>query len=91
MSITTDDLSLEAPASRDSLGDRMKSYERAARSILPARSWTVIRVDGRAFHTWTKGLDRPYDLRMVEAMGETMRAMCEQIPGCLIGYHQSLS
>lgn len=88
MSIITDN-ALEAPASRDSLGDRMKSYEMEARTVLPARAWTIIRVDGRAFHTWTKGLDRPYSLQMVEAMGETMKGMCEQIPGVVCAIAQS--
>lgn len=38
----------------DPLGDRMKNYERQARLFLPARAHTITRIDGRAFHTWTR-------------------------------------
>jgi tRNA(His) guanylyltransferase len=75
--------------SRDALGDRMKAYEMAARTKLPARSWTMIRLDGKAFHTWTRGLERPYSPRLVDAMGEVMRGLCEHIPGSVCALQQS--
>ena len=40
---------------RDSLGDRMKGYENAFRHYLPRRMPVIIRIDGKAFHTYTKG------------------------------------
>ncbi len=46
----------------DSLGDRMKSrYEDRTRYLLPRRTYTIIRCDGKAFHTFTRGCVRPYD------------------------------
>jgi len=76
---------------KDPLGARMKGYEMATRTLLPSHCYTVVRIDGRAFHSWTRGLERPYDLRMVEAMGETTRLLAEHIAGCALGYTQSLS
>lgn len=73
----------------DSLGDRMKGYEREARTVLPPRSWTVIRLDGRAFHTWTKGLARPFDEQLIRQIGACMKVLCEEIAGTVIGYCQS--
>ena len=35
---------------RDSLGDRMKSYENITRTYLPSRVPIIIRIDGKAFH-----------------------------------------
>ena len=46
---------------RDDLGNRIKTnYENRTRISLPRRSYTVIRIDGKAFHTYTKGLNRPF-------------------------------
>lgn len=40
---------------KDSLGDRMKAqYEDRTRVILPRRTYTLVRVDGKAFHTFTR-------------------------------------
>lgn len=47
------------------LGDRMKRYENSYRFYLPNRTYTIIRVDGKAFHTYTKGLNRPYDIDFI--------------------------
>lgn len=44
-----------------SLGDRMKrNYEGAYTLLLPCRMPVVIRIDGKAFHTWTRGIERPF-------------------------------
>ena len=45
----------------DGLGDRMKGYENIFRNHLPRRSYVIIRIDGKAFHTFTKGLKKPFD------------------------------
>ena len=46
----------------DSLGDRMKrSYENRTRFLLPRRTYTLLRVDGKAFHSYTRNCARPYD------------------------------
>lgn len=77
------------PISKDSLGNRMKTYEKAFSQNLPNRLPVIIRIDGRAFHTYTKGLDKPFDTALSVAMWETARKLCEQIPGAKMGYTQS--
>jgi len=75
---------------RDDLGDRMKAnYEGRSRYYLPRRSYTIIRVDGKAFHTFTRGCDRPFDERLMRWMNETALALCAQITGCRFAYVQS--
>lgn len=80
---------MPADYSRDPLGMRMKAYEAEMRVSLPRRSITAIRIDGRAFHTWTKGLERPFSPMMIEAMAEATKALCEEVGGAFIGYTQS--
>jgi len=75
---------------KDALGDRMKSnYEDRARYFLPRRSYTIIRIDGKAFHTYTRGCTKPFDEGLMEDMQATTKALCEQIQGCKFGYTQS--
>jgi len=74
---------------RDALGDRMKRYEEATRFSLPRRTYTIIRIDGRAFHSWTRGLEKPYDTDFMHLMDWTAVALCEQISGAQFAYVQS--
>jgi len=75
---------------KDDLGTRMKeNYEYRTRTELPRRTHTIIRLDGKAFHSLTKGCDRPYDLDLMEFMNETAKFLCEQIQGCTFAYVQS--
>lgn len=67
----------------------MKDYERIARTQLPRRSWTVMRIDGKAFHSWTRGLERPFSQDLADAMDETARDLCSEISGTVMGYVQS--
>jgi len=73
----------------DTLGDRMKMLEmaEAGRMAMPLVP-VMIRLDGKAFHTWTKGLDRPFDIRLSEAMARTTEELVDQC-GAIIGYTQS--
>lgn len=73
----------------DSLGDRMKAYENAYRHYLPRRLPVIIRVDGRAFHTFTRGFRRPFDEALMRAMQHTALKLCEEIAGCKLAYVQS--
>lgn len=73
----------------DSLGDRMKCYENVSRNYLTRRVPVIIRVDGKAFHTFTRGMKKPFDEILIDAMQQTMKSMCEQIQGCVFGYTQS--
>ena len=74
---------------RDSLGDRMKRYEYVSRNYLTRRVPVIIRIDGKAFHTFTKGMRKPFDRVLMSAMQETMRFLCANIQGCAFGYTQS--
>ena len=74
---------------KTSLGDRMKGYENITRNHLISRMPVILRLDGRAFHTFTKGFDKPYDITFAKAMEMTMKYLCENIQGCVFGYTQS--
>lgn len=71
------------------LGDRMKQYEYVTRTYLPCRMPVIIRIDGKAFHTFCRGFAKPYDLLLSDAMVATTKALVEQIEGCVFGYTQS--
>lgn len=74
----------------DSLGDRMKNnYENRAKTYLTRRTPVIIRLDGKAFHTFTRGLKKPYDEIFHNTMNATMKYLCENIQGCKLGYTQS--
>lgn len=63
---------------KDSLGDRMKkSYEYITRTFLTRRIPVIIRLDGKAFHTFTRGFDKPFDGVLMRSMQRTMKYMCE--------------
>lgn len=51
---------------RDSLGDRMKGYEDAYRVYLTGRLPLILRIDGKAFHSFTRGFIRPFDPDFME-------------------------
>ena len=75
---------------KDSLGDRMKgNYEDRYRISLTRRMPVIIRIDGKAFHTFTKGFCRPWDMAMMHSMQDTTKYLCENIMGCQLGYTQS--
>lgn len=73
----------------DTLGDRMKTYENVNRNYLTRRVPVIIRLDGRSFHTFTRGFKKPFDDILVKSMQETMKYLCENIQGCVLGYTQS--
>lgn len=74
---------------RDSLGDRMKRYEYVTRTYLTNRVPVIIRLDGKAFHTFTRGFNKPYDTLLMQTMMNTMQKLCTSIQGCVFGYTQS--
>lgn len=75
--------------SADSLGDRMKTYEDAYRISLPIRLPVIIRIDGKAFHTYTRDCKRPVDPGLVDCMNETTKYLCKNVQGCQAAYVQS--
>lgn len=76
-------------SSNDSLGDRMKMYEGAFKGQLPIRMPVILRVDGKAFHTYTKNCSRPFDDSLIEAMNNVAIALCSNIQGAQMAYVQS--
>ncbi len=74
---------------KDSLGDRMKQYEYVTRNYLTRRLPVIIRIDGKAFHSFTRGFKKPFDDIFVRSMQDTMKYLCENIQGCVLGYTQS--
>ena len=72
------------------LGTRMKSYEHNfTKSKLVPNLYAVVRIDGRAFHTFTRGLEKPFDYGLVEDMAATTQYLCKNVQGCHLGYTQS--
>ena len=75
---------------RDDLGQRMKTYyEEVPKFRLYRRTPVAIRIDGKAFHTFTRGFQKPFDEILIKSMQETMKYLCENIQGCVLGYTQS--
>lgn len=69
---------------------RMKdNYESRSRTFLTRRTPVIIRLDGKAFHTYTRGLDKPFDEGLIEDMAETARFLCSEIQGAKLAYVQS--
>lgn len=75
---------------KDELGNRMKLfYEDRTRYYLPRRTYTILRLDGRSFHTYTKGLNKPFDEGLIQDMDETACYLCKNIQGAKFGFVQS--
>lgn len=73
----------------DSLGDRMKEYEMSFAGQKAMKGIPLLaRLDGRAFHTFTRGLKRPYDERLSSCMIETAKFLVDETHAN-IGYTQS--
>lgn len=74
----------------DALGTRMKTYyEQIPKTRLMRRTPVAIRIDGKAFHTFTRGFEKPFDKVLGNAMVKTMEHLCKNIQGCVFGYTQS--
>lgn len=74
----------------DSIGDRFKNnYEKAYKFFLPKRIPVIIRLDGRAFHTLTKKMEKPFDINFQKLLNDTAKYLCAKIQGCQLAYLQS--
>ena len=60
-------------SNRDNLGDRMKTYENVTRAHLVHRMPVIIRLDGKAFHSFTRGFQKPFDAVLMKTMQDTMK------------------
>lgn len=78
-------------ARKDPMGDLFKAREREIEQVLDKRSIWGIRLDGRSFHTFTRGFDRPFDSDLMEAMNQATVATMESVFSgtVLFGYTQS--
>lgn len=75
---------------KDELGDRIKRYyEDALRISLPRQTHVVLRIDGRSFHQFTRGFDRPYCRPLADALDAAALALCREMMGCQFAYGQS--
>jgi tRNA(His) 5'-end guanylyltransferase len=74
----------------DAIGDRMKGqYENRTRIFLPRRTYTILRVDGKAFHSYCAKMERPYDVKFMGAMDVTAATMLKELMGAEFAYIQS--
>lgn len=48
----------------------------------------IIRLDGNNFHNWTKGLEKPFDRKLIELMTETTKFLVQET-NAIVGYTQS--
>ena len=75
---------------KDDLGVRMKTfYEEIPKTKLMRRTPVAIRIDGKAFHTFTRGFQKPFDEVLIKSMQETTKYLCENIQNCIFGFTQS--
>ncbi len=74
----------------DELGNRIKSYyEDPARVLLPRKTWVIIRVDGKSFHTFTQDLERPYSRALADGLDAAAVFVAGQMAGFAFAYGQS--
>ena len=71
------------------IDDRMKRYEQPTRAFLTPRMPAILRVDGRSFHTYTKGFEKPFDIDVMKCMEAVAVALCKQVSTAKLAYGQS--
>jgi tRNA(His) guanylyltransferase len=72
------------------LGDRIKTnYENRSRYYLTRRTPVILRLDGKAFHTFTRHCEKPFDENLISAMNTTAMKLCQEIQGAKCAYVQS--
>jgi tRNA(His) guanylyltransferase len=74
---------------KNDLGDRMKRYEGVSQYKLIRRMPVIIRLDGKAFHTFTRKMEKPFDRNLILAMNDSAQFLCTQLMGCKLAYIQS--
>jgi len=75
---------------KDELGERMKGqYEHRTRYFVPRRTFNIIRLDGKAFHTYTRKLLKPYDHNLYTDINDAIIALLPHIQGAVFAYTQS--
>lgn len=75
---------------KDTLGDRIKeNYENRTRYLLPRRTYTLLRIDGKCFSHYTKGLNKPFDRGLISDIDNAIIAMLPHFQGAAFAYTQS--
>ncbi len=74
----------------DSIGDRFKlNYEAPSKHLLLRRTPVIVRVDGRAFHTFTRRFQKPFDGKFIDSMIIAANSLAGEMQGFKLGYVQS--
>lgn len=68
---------------------RMKGYEKVTDQKLIRRMPVIIRLDGRRFHSFTRGFKRPFDDILIDSMQKTALYLCQNVQNCVLAYTQS--
>lgn len=74
---------------KDALGNRIKAYESVSKPLLTRRSPVFVRVDGKAFHTFTRGCNKPYDQDLIDCMVYATKMTAKEMQGFELAYTQS--
>ena len=74
---------------KDLLGNRQKTYEAVYKQTLVQKAPIVIRIDGKAFHSFTKKMAKPFDDLLIDTMQKTTLELCKDLATCKFGYTQS--
>lgn len=69
------------------LAKRMKKYEAVSKNVLMKKTPVILRLDGRAFHTFTRNFVKPFDQLLMEVMQATMKYLCETFRDALLDIH----
>ena len=73
----------------DKLGEELKAIEKANEGILPTQVPVIIRLDGKAFHTYTKKAEKPFSVPIHIGMIAAASALCKEIQNARFAYTQS--
>lgn len=68
---------------------RIKGYEKVTDQKLIRRMPVIIRLDGRSFHTFTRGFKKPFDDILIDSMQKTALYLCKNVQNCVLAYTQS--
>ncbi|KAJ7761948.1 tRNAHis guanylyltransferase-domain-containing protein [Mycena maculata] len=74
---------------KEGLGERMKRYEAVTDQVLPCNQPALIRVDGHGFSKFTNGFEKPFDVRIHDAMVQMATDLLAYFPDASLAYTQS--
>lgn len=69
--------------------DRMRQMQMSSETSVPLKGYTVLQLDGKAFHTFTRGMGKPFDKRFMDAMDAVLFELCKQVGNVKFGFVQS--